>query len=219
MTSYVKKIIAKAERRIEARNYNQKVHEHSVRYKFDPLSEHELDDRFKSIEVSDSVKIAVCQGIISDYCNEKCTDTDINILETAVNIIMSQTVNEFDGKKKLIKFYRDDLPIRFSARKLRMFYHMIESDTPCEHINGYRECMNMLATWQVIYGRQWEGEPYEIDHIIPISLGSDRNEIRSLNNLDNLCMLYPKHNKQKGNKFPNLIYYKLKGISCANPKT
>lgn len=212
MSSYVQKQIDKAERRKEARNYNQKAHEHSVRYQFNPLSEHELDERFKAIDIPDTVKIPVCQGIISQYCNETCTDTNIKVLETAVNLILKDTVQEFPDKKKLIKYYRDETAIRFSARKLRMFYHMREEGTAHEHINGYDECMQLLMTWQLIYGRQWEGEHFEIDHIIPISLGSNRNEIRNLSYTDNLCMLYPKHNKTKGNKFPHSIYYLLKGI-------
>lgn len=212
MTSYVQKLIDKAERRKEARNYNQKVHEHSVRYKFDPLNEYELDERFKAIDIPGAVKIAVCQGIISQYCNDICTDTNIPVLETAVNLILQDTVVDFPKKKKLIKYYRDETAIRFSARKLRMFYHMKESGTACEHINGYSECMQLLMTWELIYGRQWEGEPFEIDHIMPISLGSNRNEIRNLSHTNNLCMLYPKHNKSKGNKFPHSIYYLLKGI-------
>ena len=212
MNSYVKKLINKAERKNQARITNNLIHKNSIRYQFNPMTESQLDKIYNAIQIPDEVKIAVCQGIISQHFKAGCKENNLMVLETAVDLLIKDTIINFDGKNKLIKLHRDKLPIKYSSRKLRMFYHLKASNNECSYINGYNDCMHLLRTWQIIYGKTWQGEPFEIDHIKPISLASCKTEIKLLNKINNLCMLYPKHNRIKCNKFPNKIFYLLKGI-------
>ena len=181
MNKFQEYMKVKFEKKIEARESNRKHHEKSIRHAWKPASHDELHIKFTDL----------CQSI--DCIPEKNQGAD------------------FDGKKKLIKFLRENTQLKYSANKLRMFYHMHASGTNASHINGYKSCMKLLRTWEKIYGKQWEGEPYHIDHIIPLSLASSKSELRNLNRLSNLCMLYPSHNLSKSNKFPHPIYILLKG--------
>lgn len=182
--SYQEYMKVKYQKKLKAREANQEKHKDSIRHEWNPLNEQDLDKIYQA-------RIAEL-----DMGNESCE----KILVTS-----------FPDKNKLIKLLREETLLKYSPKKLRMFYHMLASGTDASKINGYKLCMNLLKTWEKIYGRQWEGEPYHIDHIIPLSSARSKAEIRSLNRPSNLCMLYPKHNLSKGARYPHPIYYILKG--------
>lgn len=60
---------------------------------------------------------------------------------------------------------------------------------------------HLLATWEDNYGQHWNGEPYHIDHIKPISTAKTENEMIKLFHYTNLQMLTPEDNRKKGNKW------------------
>lgn len=58
----------------------------------------------------------------------------------------------------------------------------------------------LLKTWENNYGKPWDGEPYHIDHIIPLSLATTEKEALELCHFTNLQMLTPKDNINKRDK-------------------
>lgn len=58
----------------------------------------------------------------------------------------------------------------------------------------------LLKTWEKNYGYAWSGEPYHIDHIIPLSTVHTEDEVVSLCHYTNLQMLKPIDNLRKSNK-------------------
>lgn len=55
----------------------------------------------------------------------------------------------------------------------------------------------MLMTWKEKYGRDWSGESYQIDHIVPLATAQTPEEVYSLFNYKNLQMLTPEDNINK----------------------
>lgn len=181
MGKYKDYMQVKHQKKLAAREHNREQHAQSVRHAWNPQTQTELDLIFQEILNSFN-----CEA-------EKFKATN------------------FTDKNKLIKILRENTQLKYSANKLRMFYHMRASGTDASYINGYKSCMRLLETWEKIYGKPWEGEPFHIDHIVPLSKASSIKELRKLNRLDNLCMLSPTHNQSKGNRFPHPIILKLKG--------
>lgn len=58
-------------------------------------------------------------------------------------------------------------------------------------------CDYLLSTWKKNYGRDWDGEPYHIDHIIPLATANTKEDIQRLCHYTNLQLLTPKDNRDK----------------------
>lgn len=54
-------------------------------------------------------------------------------------------------------------------------------------------------TWFINYGKKYNGEDYEIDHIIPLATAKTEEEIIKLCHYTNLQLLTPEDNLKKGN--------------------
>lgn len=61
-------------------------------------------------------------------------------------------------------------------------------------------CNYMLQTWEKNYGRPWAGEPYHIDHIVPLATAKTESEITRLCHYSNLQMLTPEDNMAKSDR-------------------
>ena len=57
----------------------------------------------------------------------------------------------------------------------------------------------LAKTYEINYGEKWNGQPYEIDHIVPICMAKTREELLKLFHYTNLQMLTAKDNSEKGN--------------------
>lgn len=62
-----------------------------------------------------------------------------------------------------------------------------------ETLRGY-----LLKTWKSNYGTEWNGEPYHIDHIIPLATAKTEQDVIELCHYTNLQLLKPKDNLKKG---------------------
>lgn len=60
---------------------------------------------------------------------------------------------------------------------------------------------HLLATWEANYGRPWQGEPFHVDHITPLSFARTEEEVKELCHYGNLQMLTPEDNLRKHDKF------------------
>lgn len=60
-------------------------------------------------------------------------------------------------------------------------------------------CSYLFSTWENNYGTKWNGEPYHIDHIIPLSVAKTEEDIVRLCHYTNLQMLTPEDNMTKSN--------------------
>ena len=58
---------------------------------------------------------------------------------------------------------------------------------------------HMLRTYEVNYGEKWAGQPYEMDHVIPISTTRSKRGLLELYHYTNLQMLTPRDNGAKNN--------------------
>lgn len=56
----------------------------------------------------------------------------------------------------------------------------------------------LLKTWKDRYGEEWCGQPYHVDHIVPLATAKTENEILALFHYSNLQMLTPADNLKKG---------------------
>lgn len=59
---------------------------------------------------------------------------------------------------------------------------------------------HLKQTWRDNYGTEWNGEPYHIDHVIPLATAKTKQEVIDLCYYKNLQLLKPEHNLQK-NKY------------------
>ena len=55
----------------------------------------------------------------------------------------------------------------------------------------------LLGTWQANYGTEWNGEPYHIDHIIPLATAKTEQDVIELCHYTNLQLLKPEDNLEK----------------------
>ena len=58
----------------------------------------------------------------------------------------------------------------------------------------------LCSTWEKNYGKPWAGEPYHIDHIVPLATAKTKEDILRLCHYSNLQMLTPEDNLKKGDK-------------------
>lgn len=58
---------------------------------------------------------------------------------------------------------------------------------------------HLLATYEINYGEKWAGQPYEMDHIIPICTTRAKKGLLALYHYTNLQMLTPEDNRSKNN--------------------
>ena len=58
----------------------------------------------------------------------------------------------------------------------------------------------LFGTWKKRYGTVYAGEPYHIDHIIPLSEAKSESEVEKLCHYTNLQLLKPEDNLAKSNK-------------------
>lgn len=65
-------------------------------------------------------------------------------------------------------------------------------------------CEYLSKTWERNYGKPWNGEPYHIDHIIPLATAKTEEEVRRLCHYTNLQLLTPEDNMAKGDKITTL---------------
>lgn len=61
-------------------------------------------------------------------------------------------------------------------------------------------CEYLFKTWEKNYGRPWDGEPYHIDHIVPLATAKTKEDIVKLCHYTNLQMLTPEDNMAKSDK-------------------
>lgn len=61
----------------------------------------------------------------------------------------------------------------------------------------------LLSTWKKNYGTEWNGEPYHIDHIIPLATAKTEEEVIRLCHYTNLQMLTPEDHEKKSIKERN----------------
>lgn len=61
-------------------------------------------------------------------------------------------------------------------------------------------CDYLLSTWEKRYKQKWDGEPYHIDHIIPLATAKTEEEIIKLCHYKNLQMLTPNDNMEKSDR-------------------
>lgn len=61
-------------------------------------------------------------------------------------------------------------------------------------------CQYLFSTWKDNYGTEWNGEPYHIDHIIPLATAKTEEDIIRLCHYTNLQMLTPEDNMTKSDK-------------------
>lgn len=59
---------------------------------------------------------------------------------------------------------------------------------------------HLLKTWENNYGTKWNGEPYHIDHIIPLATAKTEKEVLDLCKINNLQLLTPEDNMSKKDK-------------------
>lgn len=58
-------------------------------------------------------------------------------------------------------------------------------------------CDYLFKTWENNYGKPWNGEPYHIDHIIPLATATTEEEVMKLCHYTNLQLLSPEDNMAK----------------------
>lgn len=58
---------------------------------------------------------------------------------------------------------------------------------------------HLISTYEVNYGERWSGQPYEMDHIVPLCTTRTKKGILALYHYTNLQMLTPKDNRSKNN--------------------
>ena len=56
----------------------------------------------------------------------------------------------------------------------------------------------LFDTWEKEYGAPWDGEPYHIDHIIPLDTAKTITQVEKLFNYKNLRLITPTDNYSKG---------------------
>ena len=61
-------------------------------------------------------------------------------------------------------------------------------------------CQYLLDTWERNYSKAWSGEPYHIDHIIPLATAKTKEDVVKLCHYTNLQMLTPENNMAKSDK-------------------
>lgn len=64
-------------------------------------------------------------------------------------------------------------------------------------------CDYLFKTWEKNYGKPWDGEPYHIDHIVPLATAHTEEEVLKLNHYTNLQLLTPEDNMAKSDKLPS----------------
>ena len=67
----------------------------------------------------------------------------------------------------------------------------------------------LKETWKKNYGTEYNGEPYHIDHIIPLSTAKNEEDVIKLCHYTNLQMLKPDDNLEKSDK----LNWKLRDIN------
>lgn len=74
---------------------------------------------------------------------------------------------------------------------------------------SYEEAWEHLKqTWLENYGKEWDGEPYHIDHIIPLATAKTKEDVIKLCNINNLQLLTPQDNLLKQDKLDWQTEYK-----------
>lgn len=58
-------------------------------------------------------------------------------------------------------------------------------------------CEYLFKTWENNYNKPWNGEPYHIDHIVPLAIAETEEDIIKLCHYTNLQMLTPEDNMAK----------------------
>lgn len=61
-------------------------------------------------------------------------------------------------------------------------------------------CDYLTSTWESRYGAPWNGEPYHIDHIKPLAIAKNEEDVIALCHYTNLRMLTPEDNMAKSDK-------------------
>lgn len=102
-------------------------------------------------------------------------------------------VNElYNAKKKyrhiLRRAFRKKYPIRDDAVREIV-------GCGCKYFQQH-----LKRTWRKRYGHEWNGEPCNIDHIVPLCKATTVNEIIRLCHYTNLQLLTPEDNQKKGDK-------------------
>lgn len=68
-------------------------------------------------------------------------------------------------------------------------------------------CDYLFKTWENNYGKPWDGEPYHIDHIIPLATATTEEEVMKLCHYTNLQLLSPEDNMAKADNLKHSPTY------------
>ena len=108
-------------------------------------------------------------------------------------------------KKELYRLHND--PIYFMKARCRKIIRESFSRKNLNKPNHTEEIVGcslanlrefLLETWRKNYGTDWNGEPFHIDHITPLSTVDTREGVLTLCHYTNLQMLKPEDNLRKG---------------------
>ena len=119
--------------------------------------------------------------------------------------------------KKLKAKCRNELRSRFQRK---YFYRSIERKLAGDKLTRYdQDNLKVIATWHYVYGRPWQGEEFQLDHIKPLCLAASPREYENYNRISNVAMLSPTENLVKSSKYPNNIDILIRINRCANNNT
>lgn len=88
-------------------------------------------------------------------------------------------------------FMHRDAPWTVDSRKTSGLDKLIECSPT--YLREY-----LFKTWESRYGSSWHGEPFHVDHIIPLCTATTIEEVESLFHYTNLRLLTPFDNNSKG---------------------
>ena len=104
-----------------------------------------------------------------------------------------------DQKDPVCNFYRRISCGLWGALKKRGFTkrNVLTEDVlgaPIQEVWGH-----LTSTYKINYGIEWGGQPYHIDHMVPLSTAKTKENILKLYHYTNLQMLTPEDTKIKSN--------------------
>ena len=112
-------------------------------------------------------------------------------------------MNERTRERRLVDpVFRNKARVRARIRKLVKSRGGVQSKRTQEILGCDFEILwkYLLFTWERNYGKEWDGEKYEIDHFVPLATAKTPKEVERLCHYSNLQMLTPEDNLKKGDK-------------------
>lgn len=133
------------------------------------------------------------------------------------------------NRKKITKYYLDkratDPLFKLSTQvrgliRISLKKRGYSKDTNTYDILGcdYETLLEHLKkSWLDNYGQEWQGEPYHIDHIIPLATAKTEQEVKDLCYYKNLQMLKPRDNLVKNKSLEWQLDRDDEGLKSDNP--